>query len=248
MSDIAKEDGTDVAHELLTKEIVIKTPGYVYIYLSNDNVELGGSEIEVFFDDFYVEHVKSPIVQTNDYYPFGLTFNSYQRENSVEQKFKFQGQEHIDNLDLGWDSFKWRNHQPDIGRFFNVDPIAEEYYYNSTYAFSENKVTTHMELEGLEAVYIFDQAQNPDNKRVYTASIYVVHDDGKVSGPYRGSSYPNYPDATNRQNTLKPGTHLYNNLSGHSQGTQKGLNSMSLRLVFFSNLFRFRLTIPPPSF
>jgi RHS repeat-associated protein len=86
-----------------------------------------------------------------DYYPFGLTFNSHQRENSVANKFKFQGQELIDDLNLGWDSFKWRNHQPDIGRFFNVDPLAEKYVYNSVYAFSENKVVAHREIEGLEA-------------------------------------------------------------------------------------------------
>src|SRR5690606_17656385 len=82
----------------------------------------------------------------------GLTFNSYQRENSVEQRWRFQGQEHIDDLGLNWDSFKWRNHQPDIGRFFNIDPLAEKFVYNSSYAFSENKVTNHIELEGLEAV------------------------------------------------------------------------------------------------
>jgi len=87
----------------------------------------------------------------DDDYPFGLTFNSYQRENSVDQPWKFQGQEHIDDLGLKWDSFKWRNHQPDIGRFFNVDPISEKYYNNSPYAFSENKVVAHVELEGLES-------------------------------------------------------------------------------------------------
>lgn len=85
------------------------------------------------------------------YYPFGLTFNSYKRENSLENKIKFQGQEHIDDLDLGWVSFKWRNHMADIGRFFNVDPLADKYVYNSVYAFSENKVIVHVELEGLEA-------------------------------------------------------------------------------------------------
>ncbi len=81
-----------------------------------------------------------------------MTFNSYQRENSVEQRWKFQGQEHIDDLGLNWDSFKWRNHQPDIGRFFNIDPLAEKYYYNSPYAFSENKVVAHLEIEGLESI------------------------------------------------------------------------------------------------
>jgi len=101
-----------------------------------------------------VEHVHSAIVQADDYYPFGMTFNEYRRENSVANKWKFQGQEHIEDLGLNWVSFKWRNHQPDIGRFFNIDPLAESYFYNSPYAFSENKVTSHIELEGLEAVSI----------------------------------------------------------------------------------------------
>ncbi|MFD1001462.1 RHS repeat domain-containing protein [Ohtaekwangia kribbensis] len=104
-----------------------------------------------------MEHTKSPVVQADEYYPFGLTFNSYRRENGIFNRIKFQGQEHIDDLSLEWDSFKWRNHQPDIGRFFNVDPLAEKYYYNSPYAFSENKVTSYVELEGLEAVETEDK-------------------------------------------------------------------------------------------
>ncbi|MCZ8215973.1 MAG: hypothetical protein O9262_07020, partial [Cyclobacteriaceae bacterium] len=152
ISSAAMENGElapeGVLHEKLESSLIeIDEPGYVYIYLSNE--EPG---TEVYFDDFKVIHTKSPVIQSDDYYPFGLTFNSYKRESSLENKIRFQGQEHIDDLDLGWDSFKWRNHQPDIGRFFNVDPLSEKFYYNSPYAFSENKVTNHIELEGLEAV------------------------------------------------------------------------------------------------
>lgn len=106
------------------------------------------------------------VIQQDDYYPFGLTFNSYSRENSAKNKFKFQGQEHIDDLDLGWDSFKWRNHQPEIGRFFNIDPLADKYVYNSPYAFSENHVMSHVELEGLEKVF-FQKAINSKFKKAY---------------------------------------------------------------------------------
>ena len=44
-------------------------------------------------------------------------------------------------------------HDPRIGRFFAVDPLAPEYPWNSTYAFSENKTIAYRELEGLEATY-----------------------------------------------------------------------------------------------
>jgi len=41
---------------------------------------------------------------------------------------------------------------PDLGRFFNVDPLSEEYTYNSSYAFSENVLINAIELEGLEKI------------------------------------------------------------------------------------------------
>jgi RHS repeat-associated protein len=52
-------------------------------------------------------------------------------------KYKFQGQERQDELSLNWDSFKWRNYDFAIGRFMNIDPLAEQYTYNSPYAFQE---------------------------------------------------------------------------------------------------------------
>jgi RHS repeat-associated protein len=64
--------------------------------------------------------------------------------------YKFQGQERQDELGLNWDSFKWRNYDIAIGRFMSIDPLAEDYVYNSTYAFSENRVIDSRELEGLE--------------------------------------------------------------------------------------------------
>ena len=151
--------------------MTVKQAGYMYIYLSNDNPTVA----EVYFDDFKVTQIKSPVIASNDYYPFGLTFNSYQRESSVENKFKFQGQEHIDDLDLGWDSFKWRNHQPDIGRFFNFDPLAEKCVYNSPYEFSENKVTSHVELEGLEATKPPTPGEQSRRQINAEASFFMVH-------------------------------------------------------------------------
>jgi hypothetical protein len=39
---------------------------------------------------------------------------------------------------------------PAIGRFWQIDPLAEDYVYNSTYAFQENKMGMGVELEGAE--------------------------------------------------------------------------------------------------
>lgn len=41
-------------------------------------------------------------------------------------------------------------HDPRVGRFLSIDPLAEDYPWNSPYAFAENQVIKFVELEGLE--------------------------------------------------------------------------------------------------
>ena len=92
------------------------------------------------------------IVDANNYYPFGMnhlkTGNAYFGGGSYKN-YKYQGQE---LQETGFYSFKWRNYMPDVGRFFNIDPLSEKYSYQSHYNFSENRVVDARELEGLEAV------------------------------------------------------------------------------------------------
>ncbi|SHM45220.1 RHS repeat-associated core domain-containing protein [Chryseobacterium carnipullorum] len=87
--------------------------------------------------------------ETN-YYPFGMEYEGFQGANTQlpSYKYGFQGQEK--QTETGWSSFKWRNSIPELGRFFNVDPLSEDYAYQSHYNFSENRVVDNVELEGLE--------------------------------------------------------------------------------------------------
>lgn len=41
LSEAAREDGSDVAHEKLSSEVVITEPGYLYVYLSNESPTCG---------------------------------------------------------------------------------------------------------------------------------------------------------------------------------------------------------------
>ena len=89
------------------------------------------------------------ILDENNYYPFGLR---HEINGAGTYKYKYQGQERQDELGLNWDSFKWRNYDYAIGRFMSIDPLAQDYAYNSPYAFQENKMGMGRELEGLELV------------------------------------------------------------------------------------------------
>ena len=79
------------------------------------------------------------------------------------------------NLNLNPNSFKYRNYDYAIGRFMSVDPLAEKYPYNSTYAFQENKLGLGREFEGLE-VRMFEWLDENNQQHVtYVAYVKVVN-------------------------------------------------------------------------
>lgn len=143
LSTVPKELGQDVAHErLYSPEIPISEPGFVYFYLSNEE----GTPVEVYFDDFKVTHtIKTPVVQTDDYYPFGLTLNSFQRENSVANNYLYNGKEKQDELNLDWLDYQARQYEPSLGRFLSVDPLSDltiginpyQYGFNNPISFTD---------------------------------------------------------------------------------------------------------------
>jgi RHS repeat-associated protein len=98
--------------------------------------------------DYYTADVKNYA----DYYPFGsLEPNRHGGETGY--RYGFNGMEMDDEVkDLPGTSynFKYRVHDPRVGRFLSLDPLSKEYPWNSPYAFAENKVIRYVELEGLE--------------------------------------------------------------------------------------------------
>jgi RHS repeat-associated protein len=126
------------------------TRGFYYVYNYTDHL----GNIRLSYTKNTLAGNPPVIVEENNYYPFGLKhqgYNNISPSNNV-YKYKYQGQERQDELNLNWDSFKWRNYDFAIGRFMSIDPLAEKYPYNSTYAFQENKMGLGRELEGLELV------------------------------------------------------------------------------------------------
>jgi len=73
-------------------------------------------------------------------------------ESSNEYRYGFQGQEKDDEIKGEGNSlnYKYRMHDPRVGRFFAVDPLTSKYPHYSPYQFSGNKVIQFVELEGLE--------------------------------------------------------------------------------------------------
>jgi RHS repeat-associated protein len=101
-----------------------------------------------------ITHERGPIMEETHYYPFGEIMAGISskalKSDYTENKKKFVGQQWEDDLGLNWYQFKYRNHDPQIGRFAEIDPLSDKYVYNSTYAYAENKVGMGFDLEGLE--------------------------------------------------------------------------------------------------
>ncbi len=128
--------------------------GFNYVYQYKDhlgNIRLSYTDA----DDNQVIDSSNEIIEESNYYPFGLKQKGYnnvvQGGNGLAQNYKtYQGQEINEDLSYNMLEFRYRHYDPAIGRFVTIDPLAEDYTYNSPYAFQENKLGMGVELEGAE--------------------------------------------------------------------------------------------------
>jgi len=145
--------GVGVHETLFVDDIVAEQEGYVLAYLSNENTEA----VNVHFDDFTIYHGKTNVVQSDDYYPFGLTFNSYSRTASTPQNFKYNGKELQE--ETGWLDYGRRMYQPEIGRFFNQDRYSEKYTDLTPYHYTANNPIMYMDMNG-DSLILSDAFKN----------------------------------------------------------------------------------------
>ncbi len=139
----------------LSATYAIKEPGYVYVYISNEEATLR----DVYFDDVTITQVASPVIQSQDYYPFGLTFNSYQRDNVVSNKYLYNDKESQDDLGLGWLDYGARMYQPELGRWSAIDALTEEMPGFSPYNYVFNNPVGLVDPFGLDPRYDFASGQ-----------------------------------------------------------------------------------------
>jgi RHS repeat-associated protein len=113
--------------------------------------------------------------------------------NTPDYRYGFQGQE-MDNEIQGEGNslnYKYRMHDPRVGRFFAVDPLEKSYPWNSPYAFSENRLIDGLELEGLEYVSVHHYS----NGSVSKTEFYKMTDkeikrlEGTTAGAHSSVSY-----------------------------------------------------------
>jgi RHS repeat-associated protein len=134
--------------------------GYLYIYVSNET-----PNIDVFFDNLQVTHMRGPLIEETHYYPFGLVqqgisskalgFGGNTPDCGCGNKKLFNGneiqnKEFIDGSGLEMYDFNARTYDPQIGRFVQIDPTPSDGGQESLtpYHFSGNNPSTFNDPNG----------------------------------------------------------------------------------------------------
>ncbi|MEM9339597.1 MAG: DUF6443 domain-containing protein, partial [Bacteroidota bacterium] len=133
-------------HELvqLDAPFVANQEGYLLAYLSNENQEA----LNVHFDDFTVYHGKTNIVQANDYYPFGLSSNTYTRTASTFNPYLYNQGSRLEE-ETEWYHTPFRKYDASIGRFTGVDAMASSMASINSYHYAYNNPVNLSDPTGL---------------------------------------------------------------------------------------------------
>jgi len=114
--------------------ITIDKPGYIYVYLSYENE----SDNWVYFDDLKVTYTKSQVVQSNNYYAFGLqTKDSWTRMDTNPNQYLFNTGSELNEATSNYEMM-YRNYDPAIGRMSGVDPMVSSFASLTPYNYSFN--------------------------------------------------------------------------------------------------------------
>ncbi|WP_262712111.1 RHS repeat-associated core domain-containing protein [Flavobacterium salilacus] len=131
-------------------------------------------------------------MEEDHYYPFGLKHKIEGSiiqpiGNVVAQSYKYNGKELQDELGLDWYDYHARNYDPAIGRWFNIDPLAERYYQLSTYTYVGNMPTIAIDPDGKRLVFVIrDKKGNAKEYLTYRNGNFW-HANGKRYNPGKES-------------------------------------------------------------
>ena len=82
-------------------------------------------------------------------------------EGVVKNNYLYNGKELLDeNADLGWLDYGFRNYDPQIGRFPQLDPLSWEYPYYTPYQFAGNDPVANVDLDGLEPLNVLSKIKS----------------------------------------------------------------------------------------
>ncbi|AXG71768.1 RHS repeat-associated core domain protein [Kordia sp. SMS9] len=133
----------------------LKIIGFSYTYQYKDHL----GNIRLSYEDLDGNGIIDPVTEIkeeNHYYPFGLKMKGF--NNGIigrDHQYGYNGKEEQNELFLNWSDYGARNYDASLGRWMNIDPLAEKYYDKSAYNYTLNNPVFFIDPNG-ETVDVSD--------------------------------------------------------------------------------------------
>ena len=133
----------------------IKAPknGYAFVYVCNISDQM------VYFDNLQVTLNHSAITEEDHYYSYGLKIAAISsqtltdpHEGTRENNYLYNGKELVPEANLDWYQYGFRNYDPQIARFVQLDPLSSKFPYLTPYQYASCDPVLNVDLDGLEAM------------------------------------------------------------------------------------------------
>ena len=157
---------------------------FKYIYQYKDhlgNIRLSYSDNN---NDGQISTVatNSELREEHNYYPYGLKHAGYNNVvNGRKHKYMFGGKEYQDEKDLAWYDVSARNYDPALGRWMNIDPLAEQMRRHSPYNYAFDNPVFFIDPDGMAPMA-------PDDVYIDSATGKKLGSDGATTNNIRSIS------------------------------------------------------------